>query len=75
MEIEELNTYDDLQDYLLERMDYANISISEVNRSFTKKQIWEMWVADCMKWKGHKLPIKTKHILLKNIRRDFGMKA
>lgn len=73
MELEGLNTYDDLQSYLLERKDYATNGISKVNTSFTKKQIWNMWIGDCKRWKGQELPIRTKHILLKNVKRDFGM--
>ena len=74
MELEDLKTWDDLQNYLLKRMDYANDSISESNKSFTKEQMWNSLLGDCMKWSGQDLPIRTKSILLKRVKRDFGMK-
>ena len=74
MKLEDLKTWDDLQNYLLKRMDYANDSISESNKSFTKEQMWNSLLGDCMKWSGQDLPIRTKSILLKRVKRDFGMK-
>ena len=74
MELEDLKTWDDLQNYLLERMHYANDIISESNKSFTKEQMWNSLLGDCMKWSGQDLPIRTKSILLKRVKRDFGMK-
>ena len=52
MELEDLKTWDDLQNYLLERMHYANDIISESNKSFTKEQMWNSLLGDCMKWSG-----------------------
>ena len=74
MKLEDLKTWDDLQNYLLERMDYATNSISKSNKSFTKEQLWNSLLGDCMKWSGQDLPIRTKSILLKRVKRDFGMK-
>lgn len=73
MILEELKTWDDLQNYLLERMDYATESISKSNKSFTKEQVWNELIRQCMEAKGQELSIKTKHILLKNVKRDFGI--
>lgn len=73
MKLDDLKTWDDLQDYLLERMDYASSDVSNTNSTFTKEQVWNSLIGDCMKWKGQDLPIKTKSILLKRVRREFGM--
>ena len=73
MKINELKTWDDLQNYLLERMDYATDDISKTNKSFTKEQVWNNLLADCMKWSGEDLPIRTKSILIKRVKKDFGM--
>ena len=74
MKLEDLKTWDELQDYLLERMDYATSDTSKSNSSFTKEQVWNSLIGDCMKWSGQDLPIRTKSILLKRVKRDFGMK-
>jgi len=73
MKLEDLKTWDDLQDYLLMRMYYATDSISKSNKSFTKEQVWNSLLGDCMKWKGQDLPRRTKEILIKRVRKDFGM--
>jgi hypothetical protein len=73
MKLDELKTWDDLQDYLLERIDYATDNISKANKSFTKKQVWNNLLGDCMKWSGQDLPIRTKSILIKRVKKDFGM--
>ena len=75
MKLEDLKTWDDLQNYLLERMDYATNSISKSNKSFTKEQLWNSLLGDCMKWRGQDLPIRTKSILIKRVKRDFGMEV
>jgi len=73
MKIDDLKTWDELQDYLLERMDYATGGMSKANSSFTKKEVWNSLMGECMKWSGQELPIKTKSILIKRVRKDFGM--
>ena len=73
MKLEDLKTWDDLQHYLIARMEYATSDISKSNKSFTKEQMWNSLFGDCMKWKGQDLPIRTKSILIKRVRRDFGM--
>ena len=73
MRLENLKTWDDLQDYLLERMDYADDSQSNANKTFTKEQHWNSLIGDCIKHKGKDLPIRTKSILIKRIKQDFGM--
>ena len=56
-------------------MDYATDSISKSNKSFTKEQMWNSLLGDCMKWSGQDLPIRTKSILIKRVKRDFGMQV
>jgi len=73
MKIEDLKTWNDLENYLLERMDYATDSISKSNKSFTKEQMWHSLLGDCMKWSGQDLPIRTKSILIKRVKKDFGI--
>jgi hypothetical protein len=73
MKLDDLKTWDELQEYLLERMDYATKSQSKANSSFTKEQHWNSLMGQCAKWKGQDLPIRTKQILIKTVRKDFGM--
>ena len=70
IELNELKTYKDLENYLLGCMDYANDSQSNANSSFSKEQIWNMYLGDCLKHSGE-LPIRTKELLFKTIRKDF----
>ena len=72
MELKELKTWDELQDYLLERMDYADDKLSKANKSFTREQMWNMYIRDCTQWKGQDLPRRTKDILIKRIKKDFN---
>jgi len=73
MELEQLKTWDDLSDYLLERMDYATNETSNSNKTFTKEQHWNSLMGQCMKYTGAELPIRTKNLLLKTVKKDFGM--
>jgi len=75
MKLEDLKTWDDLQNYLLKRMDYATNSISKSNKTFTKEQVWNSLLGDCMKYNGQDLPIRTKSILIKRVELDFGMQV
>ena len=74
MELNEISNFDQLSDYLLDRMEYANDSPSKANKSFSKEQMWNMYIGDCLKYKGEDLPIKTKNIMLKRIKKDFGQR-
>lgn len=71
MELTELKTWNDLEEYLLERMDFADNSKSNANSSFTKEQHWNSLMGQCSKWKGDELPMRTKSILIKNVKKDF----
>jgi hypothetical protein len=72
MKLNEISTYNELSDYLLERMDYADSSQSRANTSFSKEKMWNMYIGDCLKWKGENLPIRTRRTMLKRIKKDFG---
>ena len=71
MKLEELKTWDELQDYLLERMDQSTNDISKSNSSFTKEQSWNSLIDQCMQYSGQDLPIRTKDLLIKRVRKDF----
>ena len=73
MELEDLKTWEDLENYLFDRIDYATNDISKSNSSFTKEKVWNSLVDQCIKWKGQELPIRTKYLLIKRVRKDFGM--
>lgn len=72
MKLEELKTYDELQDYLLERMDFADDKTSKMNPSFTREQVWNWYMDGCIKYKGQNLPIKTISLLIKDVKKDFN---
>jgi len=73
MKLEDLKTWDELKDYLIERADYATRDASKANNGFTKEQVWNSLIGDCIKWSGQKLPIRTIDLLIKRVRKDFGM--
>jgi hypothetical protein len=71
MKIEDLKTWDDLGEYLIERLDDCNDDKSKANSSFTKRDTWNMYYSQCQKYQGQDLPVRTIHILLKSIKKDF----
>jgi hypothetical protein len=73
MKLEELKTWDELANYLNERVDYATSDMSKWHKSFTKKDHFNILMKQCMEWKGQDLPKKTILILIKNVRKDFDM--
>lgn len=73
MKIKDLKTWNDLNDYLFDRIDYANSEWSNSNKSFTKEQVWNSLVRDCIRWAGQELPIRTKDLLIKRVKKDFGI--
>ena len=73
MKLEELKTWDDLQDYLLDRMEYATEDISNANSNFTKKQVWDSLIDQSLTWIEQDLPIRNKDLLIKGVKKDFGM--
>jgi hypothetical protein len=72
IKLKDVKTWEDLQNYLLGCMDYADGSTSNSNSSFTKKQHWNSLVGDCIKWEGE-LPVRTKSILLERVGKDFPL--
>jgi hypothetical protein len=70
----EIETWDELREYLLERMDCFKESSPMVkNSSLTKKQYWDSQMSECLKYSGERLPVRTKNILLKRVKRNFGL--
>jgi len=68
-----METWDELKDYLLERMDcFDDSSPMANNSSITKGQYWNSQMEQCMKYTGERLPVKTRSILLKRVKRNFG---
>lgn len=68
--IEQLKTWDDLQNYLLERLDYATSEPSKSNKSFTKEDHWNSLIDQTMKNTGP-LPVRTFDLLIKRVKKDF----
>ena len=73
MKIEDLKTWNDLQTYLLERLDMATDERSNANPSFTKEDYWNSLIDQSMKYSGNDLPIRTKDLLIKRVKKDFGI--
>jgi hypothetical protein len=67
-----MKTWSDLSDYLLEKMDKADDEKSKANPTFSREQMWNHYMEMCVgKSDREPLPIKTTHILLANVKRDF----
>ncbi len=73
MKIEDLKTWNDLQTYLLERQDMATDERSNANPSFTKEDYWNSLIDQSMKYFGNDLPIRTRDLLIKTVKKDFGV--
>lgn len=62
----------DLKNYLLEKMDKADDEKSKANPTFTREQMWNHYMGMCMSNDDSELlPIRTAHILVANVQRDF----
>jgi hypothetical protein len=72
MLLNEIKTYEELNDYLLAKIDIADGKTSKVNPTFTKKQMWDHFMGQCMTGKDKEISIRTKDILIKNIKKDFS---
>lgn len=70
--LQNITTWDGLQDYLMERMEFADSDQSEVNPSFTKEQMWNMYIRQSIKYAGQKLSDKTAYLLKEKIAKDFN---
>ena len=67
-----MKTWSDLLYYLLEKMEKADDEKSKANPSFTRKQMWDHYMGMCIgNAESEELPIKTSHILIGNVKRDF----
>ena len=70
VEIDEVVTYDDMCDYLLVREPEGD-NISKLNPAFTKKDLWDFHMTQCLKNPGKDLSTNTKEKFLKIIKKDF----
>ncbi len=68
-----METWEDVEDYLLEKIDsFSDDSPMVGNSSITKKELWNSLMNECFKYQGEKLPIRTKSILIKRLKNNFG---
>jgi hypothetical protein len=72
MILDEIKTYEDLSDYLLTKIDVADDRTSKVNPTFTKKEMWNHFMGQCIAGEYKEISIRTKDILTKNIKKDFS---
>lgn len=72
MNANEIKTWSDVGDYLMERMDQATEKISNVNQTLTKNQVWGMTMGWATTYAGNEIEPKTKEHLIKNLITDFG---
>ena len=71
MQLKEVKTWSDLKDYLLLKMDKADDEKSKANPSFSRADIWDHYMEMCVNGGPNELPIKTAHILIENVKKDF----
>ena len=71
MEIDEVVTFDDMSDYLIEREPEDDNNLSSMNPAFTKREIWDFHMTQCLKNSGKDLSTNTKEKFLKIIKKDF----
>lgn len=71
MKLQEIKTWEELEDWLLERMDYANDTLSKTMKPFTKEQHWNFTMKQCFDAKGQVISIRIRDIILKRIGKDF----
>ncbi len=66
-----MKTWNDLKDYLLLKMDKADDEKSKANPSFCREDMWNLYMKMCVDGGLNELSIKTAHILIKNVKKDF----
>lgn len=66
-----MKSYNDLCEYLLENMDKADEEKSKANPTFDREAIWNHYMKMCIDNADKELPIKTAHILIANVKKDF----
>lgn len=67
-----MKTWKDLKEYLLKHESLADSKASKANKSFGRRQMWDMYINMCNNGGDGQLPVRTGHILIKNIKRDFN---
>lgn len=71
MDINKIHTYDELLQYLLEKVDKATDDKSKGSPAFSKKTMWWYWTNQCLD--NHKmiLPPEDAEKILTSIKLDF----
>ncbi len=71
----EESTLEEITDFLLYHMDSADDRKSKVNPSFTKHQMWDVYMDTVFKAEmNNDSMIRTKHLFVKNLTKEFGKK-
>ena len=69
----EESTLEEITDFLLCHMDNADERKSKTNPSFTKHQMWDVYMDIVFKAKmNNDSMIKTKHLFVRNLIKEFG---
>lgn len=75
MELTEESTLEEITEFLLYHMDNADDRKSKVNPSFTKHQMWDVYMDIVLKAEmNNDSMIRTKHLFVKNLTKEFGNK-
>ena len=69
--LNQITTYDELSEWLLACMDDADDRPSVSNPSFTKEQMWNLYMKMCIENKGKKIAVNVVGIVHRNLGRDF----
>lgn len=67
-----MKTWKDLKEYLLKHEGMADSKASKANKSFGRRQMWDMYMNMCDNGGEELLSVKTGHILIRNVRLDFN---
>lgn len=74
-ELTEESTLEEITDFLLYHMDNADERRSKTNPSFTKHQMWDVYMDIVFKAEmNNDSMIRTKHLFVKNLAKEFGKK-
>jgi hypothetical protein len=73
MKLTKTSTMEEISDFLLYHMDSADDRKSKVNPSFTKQQMWDVYMDIVFKAKmNNENLVRTKHLLVRNLVKEFG---
>ena len=69
----EESTLEEITDFLLYHIDNADDRKSKTNPSFTKHQMWDVYMDIVFKAKmNNDSMIRTKHLFVRNLIKEFG---